>query len=139
MKRCPACGMTKPLGAFSLNRHRSDGVQSYCIDCRRVYLRAHYSRHRERYLSAARKRNRRRRDAIRRIIEETKDRPCSDCGIRYPSYVMDFDHRDATEKRFNIGKDAFSLIPHTALLEEIAKCDVVCANCHRERTHGGKY
>lgn len=58
-----------------------------------------------------------------------------DCGIKYPKYVMDFDHRDPVTKRFSIGADIGSM-SLTRIVEEAAKCDVVCANCHRERTHG---
>ncbi len=130
------CGENKALSQFSRNRHRSDGVQSYCTDCRREYLRRHYARNIAKYRSAARARNERRRAAIRWVIDRAKDRPCSDCGLRYPPYVMDFDHRDSTRKRFNIGRDAFALIPDAVLREEIEKCDVVCSNCHRMRTHG---
>jgi hypothetical protein len=49
---------------------------------------------------------------------------------------MDFDHRDGRQKRFNIGRDALRQISEADLLREIAKCDVVCANCRRMRTHG---
>lgn len=111
-------------------------VQSYCTECRRDYLKKHYARNIAKYRAAATVRNEVRRAAIRRIIRQAKDRPCSDCGSRYSSYVMDFDHRDRKNKRFNIGRDALiGLIPDTALLEEINTCDVVCSNCHRVRTH----
>jgi hypothetical protein len=52
--------------------------------------------------------------------------------------MMDFDHRDESQKRFNIGRDALGRCSERALKEEIEKCDVVfvCANCHRMRTHG---
>jgi hypothetical protein len=57
-----------------------------------------------------------------------------DCKKKYPPYVMDFDHRDRSEKAFEVGRGLYVSIKR--LLIEIAKCDVVCANCHRERTHG---
>ena len=71
----------------------------------------------------------------RRTVQEfknaAKDAPCVDCGIRYPPYVMDFDHRDPATK-----KKAVSRIHSIQMAaDEIAKCDLVCANCHRERTH----
>jgi hypothetical protein len=54
----------------------------------------------------------------------------------YPAYVMDSDHRDGRQKRLNIGRDALSeLSSLEALRAEIDNCDVVCANCHRMRTH----
>lgn len=73
-------------------------------------------------------------DASRQIIRDAKDKPCTDCGVSYPYYVMQFDHLDPAEKLFNIGH----IGPTTGrkrLLAEIAKCDVVCANCHCVRTH----
>ena len=67
------------------------------------------------------------------MIEKAKDKPCADCGKRYPWYVMDLDHvRGSKDKKVSI------LINRAVSLEklqaEIDKCDVVCANCHRERT-----
>lgn len=56
-----------------------------------------------------------------------------DCGVKYPPYVMDFDHRDPSEKLLNVSKVGRYGIQ--SLLDEIEKCDVVCSNCHRERTH----
>jgi hypothetical protein len=56
-----------------------------------------------------------------------------DCGSTYPYYVMDFDHRE--NKKFNIGPNSYST-SFADLKAEIDKCDVVCANCHRERTYG---
>lgn len=73
----------------------------------------------------------------RALINEAKNKPCSDCGIKYPSYVMQFDHREPKKKVFTIGPD-FSSYGRNAILKEIEKCDVVCANCHAERTYGVK-
>jgi hypothetical protein len=67
------------------------------------------------------------------IVKAAKARPCMDCGVQYPSYVMEFDHRDPATKSFNIG--SLRRIEQTVLRNEIAKCDVVCANCHRARTY----
>lgn len=50
---------------------------------------------------------------------------------------MDLDHRDPLQKRFELSKQ--KTCSEKRLLEEIAKCDVVCANCHRERTIRGKH
>jgi hypothetical protein len=67
------------------------------------------------------------------IVIAAKQKPCVDCGKSYPSFVMDFHHR--TDKQFQIGKYS-SIAPSAKRLRaEIAKCDVICANCHRIRTH----
>jgi len=52
-----------------------------------------------------------------------------DCQQRFPSCAMDFGHVRG-EKRFNVGLSKNL----RQLAEEIAKCDLVCANCHRVRT-----
>jgi hypothetical protein len=66
------------------------------------------------------------------FVSALKAGPCLDCGVRYPSYVMDFDHRPGTEKAAAVGLMFGTTVER--LLEEISKCDLVCSNCHRERT-----
>lgn len=78
-----------------------------------------------------------RRSRNRAISEEVKSKPCVDCGKSYPPYVMDFDHVRGQKIRdvaWFVGSGSVQ-----ALLDEIAKCDVVCANCHRERTWKRNY
>ena len=58
-----------------------------------------------------------------------------DCGKKYPPYIMDFDHRDPELKVGSIA-ELVAKADSSLLLAEIEKCDVVCANCHRERTYG---
>lgn len=77
--------------------------------------------------------NRKRNLARRRVQEIKESTPCADCGIQYPYYVMDFDHRPGTGKMFDIS-DMGLVSSVEVLLAEVAKCDVVCANCHRHRT-----
>ena len=74
-----------------------------------------------------------RRERSKQIIIKAKDKPCKDCEQKYPSYVLDFDHVRG-EKIANIGSGRFHGSPKS-LRAEIKKCDVVCANCHREREH----
>lgn len=68
-------------------------------------------------------------------IGKLKEVPCADCKQRYPSYVMDFDHLDPTKKKSAVSFMLSHNQPLKMILEEISKCEVVCANCHRERTH----
>lgn len=67
------------------------------------------------------------------MVVAAKSRPCADCGVRYPPYVMDLDHVRGKKVR-NVG--LIKTYATTAVLRaEIAKCEVVCANCHRIRSH----
>lgn len=60
-----------------------------------------------------------------------KDVPCLDCGGRFPPECMDFDHRPGEVKLMEMGETMRKL---SLWLAEAAKCDIVCANCHRIRT-----
>lgn len=69
------------------------------------------------------------------LLNDLKTAPCADCGVAYPPWVMQFDHHpDRGEKGFAIGAQRTN-VGLARLLAEIAKCDVVCANCHALRTH----
>jgi len=67
------------------------------------------------------------------LIQTLKAVPCADCGSTFHHSQMDFDHVRETK---------VCCVPHArskaALLKEAAKCDVVCANCHRKRTQKGQ-
>ena len=70
------------------------------------------------------------------------DVPCTDCGVVYPYWVMQLDHvPERGSKAFTVsltytsGSDRRVMVTREELVAEIAKCDVVCANCHAERTH----
>ena len=67
----------------------------------------------------------------------TKSVPCTDCGVAYPPYVMQFDHvPNRGPKLFNISE---AVRDGTWTVEQVKaeaeKCDIVCANCHAVRTH----
>lgn len=73
-------------------------------------------------------------EKIREYIDKLKDVPCLDCGQIFPNCVMEFDHvPERGKKLFNIGH-FYGKIEAARFQDEIAKCDVVCANCHRIRT-----
>ena len=69
----------------------------------------------------------------RTLVREAKSVPCADCGRSYPYYVMDFDHVKGS-KVCGVAR-LVTTRNKGAVLREIDKCEVVCANCHRMRTH----
>ncbi len=66
----------------------------------------------------------------REWLDGFKRKPCTRCEHEFPPYVMEWHHRDPKTKKFCIGNAAFRQ-SRKALLAEIAKCDLYCANCHR--------
>ena len=129
--RYSRCGETKVEHEFAWRRRRILQRDTYCRACRAEYGREHYLRNRQRYIDqeAARKRDRRI-ERTHRLLEYFRDHPCVDCGETDP-IVLEFDH--LADKDFDIGT-SLDRRPWEAILAEIAKCEVVCANCHRRRT-----
>jgi hypothetical protein len=74
----------------------------------------------------------RKRARLRELVREAKQRPCADCGVRYPYYVMDLDH--VSGEKLMIVSKLVNFGATQRLVDELAKCEAVCANCHRART-----
>ena len=66
------------------------------------------------------------------LLIQAKGGPCKDCGGVFHHSAMDFDHVRG-KKSFQVSDACAHTI--AALYEEIAKCDLVCSNCHRVRTY----
>ena len=124
LRRCGSCGIARPLDMFYLGREeRSRAAGRIRLRPCRICIRDS---------NAARRKPR---QAIINQIKATYG--CTDCGIKSPDHpeIFDFDHLPGTEKAGSIAK--FSVAGSIEdLMEEIAKCEVVCANCHRIRTCG---
>jgi hypothetical protein len=97
----------------------------------RLYNVAYYAEHRDEEIERVRVRQ----AATLEFLRDLRRRPCQDCGRTFPPWVMDFDHRDPREKKFSLAAGKVLLKPRAVLLVEIAKCDIVCANCHAIRTY----
>src|SRR5690242_8399295 len=97
---------------------------------KRAYQRAHYHANKEKW----REKRFRWERKMRGLILEAKDRPCADCGGRWPAVVMEFDHRPGSNKQFNLGDQRARKNGLAVVQEELAKCDVLCPTCHRIRT-----
>jgi hypothetical protein len=71
---------------------------------------------------------------LAQYLKDIKEKnPCMDCKISYPYYMMDFDHVRGT-KQANVA-ELINTLSKKRLDEEIAKCEIVCSNCHRARTY----
>ena len=153
-KKCPRCGDVKPAeGNFYKVKSRletADPYAGYCIACtkkaavrwqKKSSVRESERMKRARLLNtgpALNERRRSRKVSDRRavLVAALKDRPCSDCVVKYPRPVMEFDHRDPSTKdrRFGGPGGMAARTSVAVFLAEVEKCDVVCANCHRMRT-----
>jgi len=72
---------------------------------------------------------RRRVERKQRLVEIRGGR-CEDCGYDVSFAALEFHHRDSRTKEFGLGSFNGSW---ERLVAESAKCDLLCANCHRRR------
>ena len=128
---CIVCGQEKSVTEMTWS-NKSKGIKNKrCKACQKKKSHEHYCANKEYYAI----RLKRSRQKIRDYIKKTKGVPCADCGKSYPYYVMEFDHV-REKKKYMISDTIEHNYKISTIKNEIAKCDIVCANCHRERTHG---
>ena len=133
MPRCITCRVDKPVTDFAFDSIATGKRQTRCRACHAIARRAHYERTKPTYIANERKRIRGHRERNRVLLFlYLSEHPCVDCGEGDP-VVLDFDHRDPANKRLEVAKLA-ARRPWPVVLEEIDKCDVRCASCHRRRT-----
>ena len=94
----------------------------------RAYRRKHYYANRDQYYE----RNKQTETAKKEYIRAQKDQPCADCGQKFHHVAMDFDHVRGEKLK---GLATMHYSSWQKIKDEIAKCDVVCSNCHRIRTY----
>ncbi len=159
MLLCIKCKLLKQENLFYTSLQAKSGYRSKCKECELQSVKKYQQENREATLISKRNSYHKRKEDDRatqqqfrtenrehcnsqamkyyykkkQFIIDKKIDPCYDCKMIFPSYCMDFDHRENEVKCFTIANcTTFSM---KKLEEEIAKCDVVCANCHRKRTH----
>jgi hypothetical protein len=128
VKKCKICGCNDIKNFIK----KGKGLTARCKDCinRRVkeLYKGNGADRRKQIYEAVKTRRKKLREELNKI----KDVPCKDCGIKYNTWQMDFDHlSDKLESVCRIVSLGWSL---KRIKEEIGKCDIVCANCHRNRT-----
>jgi hypothetical protein len=121
-RHCGRCGADKLATEF--HRRRRYGWQAWCKTCRRAYDRDYHQRTRPIWAE---------------VIEWYRclktDKPCADCGGIFHYAAMEWDHRPGSDKVAEVSAVVAKTRSKRRVLEEIAKCDLVCANCHAVRTY----
>lgn len=99
-------------------------------DKMKAYRRKWYAENKTAEREKAKVRQSGRRKTLKKWFREYKSTlSCNRCGFKHPA-ALDFHHKDPSTKKFTIGAE-LSSFSKEILLEEISKCEVICANCHR--------
>jgi hypothetical protein len=124
---CSKCDKDIPEESFN---KKGAGRQPYCRLCTKQYRRQYYLSNKSLAIDKARTQKRTARLTLAAYKEST---PCKDCGGYFKACQLDFDHLVSETKAGDISR-MVGRKSQTTLSKEIAKCDLVCANCHRLRT-----
>ena len=125
-KFCPKCEKDKFINDFHNNSTKKDGLQAICKDCRKIYHKKHYEKNKKRYINQNTILRKRNSEFIKRYKVTQK---CSKCSEKR-WYVLDFHHVKGKDNEVSrMMNDCYSI---KKIKEEIRKCIILCANCHRE-------
>lgn len=126
MKICSKCKIEKSLIEFNINISRKDGLQTFCRDCNKAQHIIHYKKNQKLYIEN----NKKRAERIKKSVNAIKKYGCQLCPENDVGCI-DFHHIDSKDKDFGINH-----LIHNSSLKllklEIAKCCLLCSNCHRK-------
>lgn len=112
-KICSKCGRQLPIEDFYWRNKAKGQRRSECKECHNSYVKKMYLQKHD-------------------DIETLKSHcSCIKCG-QSRGYVLDFHHKDPSIKQDGIARLISDNAPLTKIKEEIDKCVILCANCHRE-------
>lgn len=133
-KLCPRCLTIRPMVDFPTRDAGKRKPNSYCKPCQRDYSKEHYRKnsvaHNQRRRVNTCRYAWRNRSLVREYLEK---HPCVDCGEANP-LVLEFDH--VTDNKLgDVSTMAGQGFRWKRIADEMAKCEVRCANCHRRKTY----
>ena len=126
-KRCGSCRIEKPFDDF---HRRGRGYQTWCKVCRRAYDSAYHRATRPLRVEQKKERHA---EFVGWYLALKEGKPCADCGQTYHPAAMQWDHLPGAQKLASVA-DLCRKNNRRRVLEEIAKCELVCSNCHAVRT-----
>jgi hypothetical protein len=149
MRTCKRCGTSKPLDEFYEIRYQTKRGEARCrqhtcasccvkasVKNRKMQWSSKYKAYATNFYSSEAATNRQRacRDRLRALVDSAKSGACMDCRRKFHPVCMDFDHRNPASKTDSVTQLVAKRRKWEVIAAEIAKCDLVCANCHRIRT-----
>lgn len=124
MNTCIKCAVEKSIEEFY--------TKNVCKECRKAYKQEHYLRNPQYYKDKAVQSNNKALVRNRTWLREfLNSHPCEHCGER-DHEVLDFDHLDPSIKANDVAHMMTGSLKKLQI--EVAKCRVLCANCHRRHT-----
>jgi len=131
MKKCNKCKQPKDEKEFSFINKKENKLHSYCKACAKETDRLTYLRNKEKINERSKNANKlrcaRNREFIFEYLSKNHCVNCKENNI----LVLEFNHLDIDKKIANISKMVHAGKSLKSIKDEINKCEVLCANCHR--------
>lgn len=130
---CARCNKSKPLSEYGFKSERDNIRHRHCLECHRKYNTAHYASNKKYYIEKADRWNAANKfRQLEELFDYFQTHPCVDCGETNP-IKLQFDHVRGVKcaevsTLIHRGKSLISA------MDEVAKCDIRCANCHAVKT-----
>ncbi len=131
---CCRCKNEKDYDEFSFKNKKRNIKQKTCKECFKIVRRKWYEKHKEKIIL---KNTKNRKKNTLWFIEYKSTLKCSRCTENHPA-CLDFHHLNPQEKDFSVTAIANGTYSKKRILEEINKCEVLCANCHRKLHYNEK-
>lgn len=133
LKKCSTCKIEKLLKEFNKNKTKKDGLSTFCRECSCNHNKKYYRCNRAHQKEAIKRLRQIRvlvaREALFKFLDGAK---CVDCG-EDDLLVLDLDHVRG-KKVAGVTTLVAQGVSLVRIVEEINKCEVRCANCHRRKT-----
>ena len=114
-KICTKCKLKLPIEEFHWRNKAAGTRRSECKKCHNATMRKDYDKKREQV------------DAMKFSFGG-----CQKCGYDKCIEALDFHHRNPDEKEYDIAQMIRNHRTQEVIAQEMQKCVVLCANCHRE-------
>lgn len=125
-KVCSICDTEKSISDFSIKIKDRHLYSSECKDCHKIYRQSYYQKNKHSEINRIKERK----NEIKEHVRALKlDMFCNRCGENHPA-VLQFHHKDSSEKDFGIAEAVAKGLSIKKIEEEMTKCEVLCANCH---------
>ncbi len=133
MFKCIKCEELKNPSEFSPKKNAKRGHTDTCKICLRIYANRYYKNNKE----SRNKNSKKYRTKISKEFRDIKvEKGCKICGFNKSAFALEYHHIDPSTKLFSVSKKLTD-VSKDKLQEEIKKCVLLCANCHR-MVHSGE-
>lgn len=132
-KICTRCQEEKEFSEFRFRDKKKGTLQCWCKKCFSIYEKDKWKKSSTRRKSNIEKNKERRLRNKQFVFDYLADKSCEECGID-DWRVLEFDHLDRSKKSFGVSDCCSRCLSIKRIQQEISKCRILCANCHRIHT-----